>query len=138
MLVDHVTAVTPTLSLAVPLKTMDDADVEIDDDEGDPMVSEGGVVLAGVVAAWRVITKDCAMWVLVSVAVTVIVFAPEAKGTLATVQVEPEPCAVPEDPVLTVHVTTIGPLPPVSEPESAIDGAVVVAAGAFTTSVIGT
>jgi hypothetical protein len=49
--VDHVTAVTPTLSLAVPVKTIDDAEVEIDDDEGDAIVSEGGVVSVGVVAA---------------------------------------------------------------------------------------
>jgi hypothetical protein len=51
VLVDHVTAVTPTVSLAVPLKTIVAAEVEIDDDEGDEMVSEGGVVSACVVAA---------------------------------------------------------------------------------------
>ncbi len=50
VLVDHVTAVTPTLSLDVPLKTIDDAEVEIDD-EGDAIMSEGGVVSAGAVAA---------------------------------------------------------------------------------------
>jgi hypothetical protein len=75
---------------------------------------------------------------LVSVAVTVIVLAPEARGMLSTVQAEPEPCAEPEDPVLTVHVTAIGPLPPVTEPDSAVDDAAVIAGGAFTTSVIGT
>ncbi len=75
---------------------------------------------------------------MLSVAVTVIVLAPEARVMLATVQAALAPCAVPEDPALTVHVTVIVPLPPVTEPESAIAGAPVVAAGAFTTSVMGT
>ena len=44
VLVDHETEVTPTLSLAVPLKTIDDAEVEIVDEEGEAMLSEGGVV----------------------------------------------------------------------------------------------
>jgi hypothetical protein len=44
VLVDHVTEVTPTLSLATPLKTIDAADVETDVEEGDVMVSAGGVV----------------------------------------------------------------------------------------------
>ena len=48
VLVDQVTAATPTLSLAVPLKTMDAAEVEIAVDEGEVMVSAGGVVLLGV------------------------------------------------------------------------------------------
>jgi hypothetical protein len=77
------------------------------------------------------------MRVLLSAAVTVMVLAPEARGTLAIVQAELTPCAAPEDPVLTVHVTTIGPLPPVTEPERAADEAVVVAAGAINTRVIG-
>jgi hypothetical protein len=152
VLVDHVTLVTPTLSLAVPLKTMDDAEVEIDEDEGEAMVSEGGVVEEGVVEGGvvpvgvdaggavvrRMVTNDCATWVLLSVAVTVIVLAPAMRGTLATVQAELGPCAVPEDPLLVAQVTTIGPLPPVTEPERAIEDAVVVAARAFTTRVMGT
>jgi hypothetical protein len=44
VLVDHVTEVTPTLSLAIPLKTIDAAEVETDVDDGVMMVSEGGVV----------------------------------------------------------------------------------------------
>ena len=44
VLVDHVTEVTPTLSLEVPLKAMDADEVEIDDADGAVMVSEGGVV----------------------------------------------------------------------------------------------
>lgn len=51
VLVDHVTEVTPTLSLAEPLKTIDDAEVEIEDEDGEAMVSEGGVVSAAVLVA---------------------------------------------------------------------------------------
>src|SRR5579862_9611128 len=42
--VDHVTAVTPTLSLAVPLITMEAAEVEIVEAEGDAILNTGGVV----------------------------------------------------------------------------------------------
>jgi hypothetical protein len=44
VLVDHVTFVTPTLSLAVPLKAMVVADVETEVPPGDPTVKVGGVV----------------------------------------------------------------------------------------------
>jgi hypothetical protein len=47
VLVDHVTAFTPTLSLAAPLKVNDAADVEIIVPEGDVIVTDGGVVSLG-------------------------------------------------------------------------------------------
>ena len=42
--VDHVTLVTPTLSLAVPLNAIVDADVDTLVAPGDPMVNAGGVM----------------------------------------------------------------------------------------------
>ena len=42
--VDHVTLVTPTLSLAVPLNAIADANVDRLVAPGDPMVNVGGVV----------------------------------------------------------------------------------------------
>lgn len=63
VLVAQVTAVTPRLSLAVPAKLIEDAVVETEVDAGDVMVSEGGVLFAGVLpvgafpvvaAGWRV------------------------------------------------------------------------------------
>jgi len=51
-LLAQVTVVTPTLSLAVPLITIEDSAVETMFEEGDVIVSEGGVVspvLGGVV-----------------------------------------------------------------------------------------
>jgi hypothetical protein len=42
--VDHVTLVTPTLSLAVPLNAMVEADVDTLVAPGDPIVNAGGVV----------------------------------------------------------------------------------------------
>jgi hypothetical protein len=44
VLVDQVTAATPTVSLDVPLKARDGDDVEMLVDEGELIVSEGGVV----------------------------------------------------------------------------------------------
>ena len=45
--VDQFTAVTPTLSLAVPLTTIEAADVEMEVEEGDVIVSVGAVVSVG-------------------------------------------------------------------------------------------
>ena len=62
VLVDHLTAVTPTLSLAVPLKAIVDADVETDVPPGDPIVNDGAVVSVPPVvggAACRVIVTTC-------------------------------------------------------------------------------
>ena len=74
---------------------------------------------------------------MLSVAVIVIVLTPAMSGMLAAVQAAPELCAVPEE-LLVAQVTTIGPLPPVTEPESATADALVVAPAAFTIRVIGT
>jgi hypothetical protein len=63
VLVDHVTDVTPTLSLAEPLKEIEAAEVPTVVEEGELMVSVGGVVslvggFPGLVAGWRVTTND--------------------------------------------------------------------------------
>jgi len=47
VLVIQVIEVTPTLSLAVPLNTIEDEEVETEVDEGETIVSEGGVVSFG-------------------------------------------------------------------------------------------
>lgn len=59
-LFDHVTDATATLSEAVPLNTIEEADVEIEVDPGEEIVKPGGVVSpvgVGVLGAgfWRVI-----------------------------------------------------------------------------------
>jgi hypothetical protein len=46
VLVDHVTEFTPTLSLEVPVNMMLDAEVETNVDEGEVMVTLGGVLSA--------------------------------------------------------------------------------------------
>lgn len=46
-LLAQVIVVTPILSLAVPLITIEDSDVETTVEEGEVMVSEGGVVSVG-------------------------------------------------------------------------------------------
>ena len=61
VLVDQVTLFTPTLSLAVPLNSMEDAEVETPVDEGELIVSDGGVVsgpVGGGGVVWRVTTSD--------------------------------------------------------------------------------
>ena len=42
--VDQLTAVTPTLSLAVPLKPIDAVEVETEDADGEVRVMDGGVM----------------------------------------------------------------------------------------------
>jgi len=63
VLVDHVTDVTPTLSLAEPLKEIEAAEVPTVVEEGELTVSVGGVVslvggFTGLDATWRVTTND--------------------------------------------------------------------------------
>lgn len=48
VLVAHVTEATPTLSLEVPEKVIDDAEVETEVEDGDRIVSAGGVVPVGI------------------------------------------------------------------------------------------
>jgi len=123
VLVNQVTEVTPTLSVAVPLKAIDDADVDTEVDEGVIIVSDGGVVLppmlvvvvvvvvvvavvvgvvvVGVVVgvvetAVRVTVENCETLVNPSVDLTVIVFDPIASGRFAMLHAVPLTCAVPE------------------------------------------
>jgi hypothetical protein len=154
-LVDHVTEVTPTLSLAVPLKTIDAAEVETDVEDGDTMVSEGGVVFdvevgdvgvgAGVgevvdvvPACVRVTTADCETTVTPSVAVTAMVFDPTANGTPEILQPAPAICPVPEVPCAPSQVTAMVPLPPETVPPRFTLAAVVLPAGALIVIVNGT
>lgn len=123
VLVVQVTDVTPTLSLAVPLKTIDAAEVETDVDAGDIMVNEGGVVFAegagdagvgvgvgvgvgagvgagtgagtGGDACVRVIAADCETSVTPSVAVTTTVFDPIVNGKFVMLHAPPATCPVP-------------------------------------------
>ena len=115
---DHVTSVTPTLSCAVPLTTMDVADVATVVMAGDKIVTDGGAVeppvagVAGGVAGgfaltglsnvalggWLVTVTLCDAWSSVaSEAVTVITFAPTDRG-MAGIDQFAEPCAVPAAP----------------------------------------
>src|ERR1700676_371222 len=86
--VDHVTFVTPTLSLDDPLNAIVAADVETVVPPGEPMVNVGGVVsvpppvvTGGVVeTACLVTVTACDMCVEPDDAVTVIVFTPIASA----------------------------------------------------------
>jgi hypothetical protein len=99
----QVTDATATLSEAVPLKTMDAAEVAIVVAEGELMVKVGGVVsgdlgtigVTGVTgAACRVIENDCVTCADPSVATMVILFDPIVSGIEPIVH-EAEPCAIP-------------------------------------------
>ncbi len=95
----HVTLVTPTLSLVVPLSTIVLSDVETVVAPGEVMVSDGAVA-SGVpgcgVLARRVtfnvrVTRVCCE----SVAVIVITLSPTLSGIAAMVQFD-EPSAIPD------------------------------------------
>ena len=106
------------------------------------MVSVGPVVSVpgggGVTMTWRVtITVREALPPLESVAAMVIVFNPMASGIFTASQFVPVTAAGPNAPVLSHHVTVAPPLPPVTVPESEMDVAVVVGAGAVTVSASG-
>jgi hypothetical protein len=106
---DHVTFVTPTLSLAVPLTMMLLADVETLVLAGDAIVSDGAVVsgpLGGGVGgagfgALGCVRLTATVWTTefccASRAVIVMRLSPTFSGIAEMVQFE-EPCAVPEDP----------------------------------------
>jgi hypothetical protein len=95
--VDQVTAVTPTLSVADPLKTMEAAAVEIEVDEGEVMLSDGGVVSVGVAAAWRFTVTVCETRAAPLVAVIVMLLEPVARDKAEIVQ-DDDPTAIPEVP----------------------------------------
>jgi hypothetical protein len=82
--VAQVTAVTPTLPLAVPLKTSVAASVEIVVEEGETIVSVGAAAPAGGLSRVTVIDRQTRL--APAVAVTVISFTPIASGTLEIVQ----------------------------------------------------
>jgi hypothetical protein len=67
VLVDHVTEVTPALSLAVPLNTIDAAEVETDVEDGDRMVNEGGGVFDADVGDVGVVGVGAGVGVVVDV-----------------------------------------------------------------------
>lgn len=139
--VAQVTAATPTLSLAVPLKLIDVAEVETDVDDGDVIVKAGGVVSVGLVEGGllpedvcRVIETVCETRVTPSVAEMVIVFAPVTRGTPLMVQA-PVEVTEPDAFWLLDQVTVTGPFPPDVVPVMVTVAEVVVAGGAFTAMV---
>jgi hypothetical protein len=135
-LVDQVIDVTPTLSLAVPVKTIVAAEVETEVDDGVTMVSEGGVVSVGLADALCLVTVTaCDTRLIPSVALTVIELDPAASGIAAMFQ-EDDPWAEPE-PWLLDQVTEAAAFPPDVVPERLIVLAVVIAGGAATVRVSG-
>jgi hypothetical protein len=150
--VDQVTEVTPTLSLAVPLKAIVADDVETVVAPGDAMVNVGGVVsvpvpVAGGVVGGAVVAgavclvtvTTCDTWLEPAVAVTVIAFAPGARGIFAIVHAV-VPVATPEIAIDDDEVdqdTETVPDPPVAVPDRFSVAAVVVAAVAAILSVTG-
>jgi hypothetical protein len=139
VLVVQVTAVTPTLSLAVPLIAMEAAEVETVAEAGEAIDSEGGVVSwdgsGGVL--WRVTLTDFVTRLVPAVAVIVMVFVPDARGTPAMVQAEAEPWAVPDAPRPFDQTIAMTPVPPDAEPDRLTVEAAVVAGGALTVRVSG-
>jgi hypothetical protein len=141
VLVDQVIFATPTLSLAVPLNAIEDADVDTLVAPGDPIVNVGGVVSgpAGVVgAACLVMVTTCDTFVVPAVANTVMVFTPIARAIFDMVQAEALPAALPEiatEEDAVDHVTEIAPEPPCAVADRVTVAAVVVDAVAFTVSV---
>ncbi len=123
---DQVTCATPALSCAVPLTTIELADVATVVIAGDKMIMDGGAVVpplpglaggvagglagglppdelpgglsAGGLGSWLVTVTLCDAWSCwASEALTVITLAPKLKGIAAVVQLD-DPCAVPAAP----------------------------------------
>jgi hypothetical protein len=102
---DQVTSLTPTLSLAVPLTTMELAEVETVLLGGETIANDGGVVsgaagggFAGGLDCWRVTVKRCStLFPPLSRAVMVIIFKPRLKGIAAMIQLG-APWTTPENP----------------------------------------
>jgi hypothetical protein len=152
---DQVTCDTPALSCAVPLTTMELAEVATVVMEGDRMVMEGGAVspavpgLGGVVVvgfpevgfpevglsaggfgSWLVTVTLSEAWsCFASDAVTVIAFAPTFKGMVGMDQFT-DPCAGPAAPWFVDQFTCTDPEPPDVVPLSPMDAALVVEGGA--------
>jgi hypothetical protein len=135
VLVDHVTDVTPTLSLAVPLNSIVDDVVDTEVAPGVPMVNVGGVVsvpdpppLVGAVAASRVTVTTFETLLEAVAAVTVMVFNPDANAIFGMLHAAAVPNAPPdtaiEDETID-HVTVMVPDPPAAEPDKVTADAVV-------------
>ena len=133
--VAHVIATTPTLSLAVPFKVIEAADVETDVDAGETIVRLGAVVSGVAEAACRITVMEREVDVEPWIAVRVIVFDPTISGTPEIVH-EDDPRAVPEMPPID-QVTTAAPDPPDVVPDRLIVDAVVVAGEIFTVRLSG-
>jgi hypothetical protein len=148
VLVDQVTDVTPTLSLAVPLNSIVDDVVDTEVAPGVPMVNVGGVVsvpdppplVGGGVTAPRVTVTTFETLLEVVAAVRVMVFNPGASAIFGMVHAAAVPNAPPdtaiEDETID-HVTVIVPDPPAAEPDKVTADAVVAVATGLTVSVIG-
>jgi hypothetical protein len=149
MLVDQVTDVTPTLSLAVPLNAIVADDVEMVVAPGDAIVNVGGVVsapvpppLVGGVAGGGVCLVTVTTWETwldPAVAVTVIVLTPIASVIFEIIQAPALPVALPDiatDDDAVDQVTEIVPVPDAAPDRLTVE-AVVVAAVALTLSVKG-
>ena len=117
------------MSVAVPLRVMEEADVEMEVDAGEMIVRLGAVVSGVAGAVCRITLIEWEIDVAPWVAVTVIVFDPTTSGTPEIVQ-DDDPWAVPEMPALD-HVTTAPPDPPEVVPDRLTVAAVVVAGGIF-------
>ena len=124
------TDATLTLSLAVPLRVMEAADVETEVDEGELIVRLGAVVSGVAEAVCRIMVIEREIDIAPCVAVTVNVFDPITSGMPEMVQ-EDDPWAVPEMPAMD-QVTTATPDPPEVVPDRSTVAAVVVAGGIFT------
>ena len=133
-LVAQVMLVTPLLSLAVPRSAKVAAAVVAVPVEGEVRVTVGAV-LSPLFSAVRVMVKLFETLAPDAVAVTVTLLAPIARATF-TDQAAAVPVATPEA-LPAVQVIAMAPVPPLAEPVSEIDAAVVVAAGAFTVKLNG-
>jgi hypothetical protein len=133
---DHVTFVTPTLSLEVPWIVNEVAAVDAVPVEGDVIISAGADVSGpvGTGTLCRVMVTDCDTRLVPLNAEIVIVFTPTASGMPVAVHVD-DPAAEPAAPVDDVQDTVIAPAPPAVVPErSAVALVVVVEARALIVS----
>lgn len=130
VLEDHVTTGAPLPPVTVP-----------ESDTVAAVVVAGGALTVkargGGVMICRVTLTALETLPVASVAVTVMLLNPAASGILAAAQFVPLTEAVPDAPVLELHVTTGEPLPPVTVPESDTVADVVVAGGGSTVSASG-
>jgi hypothetical protein len=149
----QVICVSPKLSCAVPLTTIEPAGVETKVEAGDKIVSDGGAELLpglglagglgfgvlgfgapeiGVSESWDwlvTVTLAEAVSSSASCAVMVMTFVPALRGIAAMDHEDPETAAAPDAPWSVDQLTESPPDPPDAVPFSAIEDALVVAAG---------